>query len=144
MPHYQLLGLSRGECRVHVIRSAAQAMSIALTQCEQHVQSTVVDIRKAKIAIATYWLLDPRKRCDLYERIQLVHPIDREDAEVPVVSSRKLIDQMAPVRWRIAPSVSNDFSLEERRSIVRLVRQSNESILRGLSPLGWIRSRLGL
>jgi hypothetical protein len=39
---------------------------------------------------------------------------------------------------------SSDLSLEERRGIVRLMRQSDESTLRGLSPLGWLRSRLGI
>jgi hypothetical protein len=35
-------------------------------------------------------------------------------------------------------------TLDERRGIVRLLRESDESTLRSLSPLGWLRSRLGI
>lgn len=81
--HFRLLGLNRGECRTHVIRSAAQAMSIALSHNESPDQSGLSELsdrRRARIAFAAYRLLDPRERRDLYERVQLSYPIDREDA----------------------------------------------------------------
>lgn len=195
--HFRLLGLRRGECRSNVIRSAAQAMAVALKRTgsvlakdnyasEQNASAqahqTADDVRRAKIAIATYRLLDPRERTDIYERVQLCYPIDRDDSDSPAVSTRKLVDQMPKVPLKIrrqpgalvnrvgqpltekamdgnSPSdnesdgattihsldqVSSDLSLEERRSIVRLMRESNESTLRGLSPLGWLKSRLGI
>jgi len=145
--HFRLLGLRRGECRSNVIRSAAQAMAVALNQSAD-------DVRRAKIAIATYRLLDPRERTDVYERVQLCYPIDREDSNSPAACNRKLIDQMPKVASNKESEavttihslnqVSSDLSLEERRSIVRLMRESNESTLRGLSPLGWLKSRLGI
>lgn len=195
--HFRLLGLRRGECRSNVIRSAAQAMALALKSnrsdfaggnyvseqfAGEHVHQTADDVRRAKIAIATYRLLDPRERTDMYERVQLCYPIDRDDSDSPAASTSKLIDQMPKVSLKIrrqpsavinpigqplteksiegnSPSdeefelattirslnqVSSDLSLEERRSIVRLMRKSNESMLRGLSPLGWLKSRLGI
>jgi hypothetical protein len=169
--HFRLLGLRRGECRVNVIRSAAQAMSIALTHSESIVQPTVADNRRASIAFATYQLLDPRKRVDLLERVQLAYPIDREDMEIPAIAVNALIDRMPPLSRRTLLRTDpasplklmgqpvmdeaidlelpgnasvNELSLDERRSLVRLLKESNEGLLRGLSPLGWIRSRLGI
>ena len=167
--HFRLLGLRRGECRSNVIRSAAQAMAVALKRTgsafagdnyasEQYAsgqaRQTADDVRRANIAIATYRLLDPRERADIYERVQLCYPIDRDDTDEPAASTRKLIDQMPKVtpedESELAKTihsldqVSSDHSLEERRSVVRLIRESNESTLRGLSPLGWLKSRLGI
>ena len=148
----------------------------------EHVHQSADDVRRARIAIATYRLLDPRERTDMYERVQLCYPIDRDDSDSPAASTSKLIDKMPKVSLKIrrqpsavinpigqplteksiegnSPSdeeselvtiirslnqVSSDLSLEERRSIVRLMRKSNESMLRGLSPLGWLKSRLGI
>lgn len=161
--HFRFLGLKRGECRAHVIRSAAEAMSIALTHNGDQIASPVVeDGQRALIAIATYRLLDPRERCDLYERVQLTYPLDREEAEVGIVDSQVLISQMPdPVDIKVklmeqpvigqaiegqaaTESVDTELSMDERRGIVRLLRESDEANLRGLSPLGWLRSRLGI
>ena len=200
--HFRLLGLRRGECRSNVIRSAAQATAVSLKSSksdfagdnyvsdeyvgDQHtleqVHQSADDVRRAKIAVATYRLLDPRERSDIYERVQLCYPIDRDDSDLPAAPTRKLIDQMPkiPLKIRRQPSAfinpigqpltekssegnltsyeesegastiyslnqgSSDLSLEERRSIVHLMRNSNESTLRGLSPLGWLKSRLGI
>ena len=159
--HFRLLGLRRGECRSNVIRSAAQAMAVSLKSGrsdfagdnyvsdqyvgDQHtlaqVHQSADDVRRAKIAVATYRLLDPRERSDIYERVQLCYPIDRDDSDLPAAPTRKLIEQMPKVPLN---QVSSDLSLEERRSIVHLMRNSNESTLRGLSPLGWLKSRLGI
>ncbi len=185
--HFRLLGLRRGECRTNVIRSAAQAMSLALSYSGDHharnsAQHFEDDVRRAKIAVATYRLLDPRERVDIYERVQLCYPLDRDEGDSPATSTRKLIDQMPKVQAKIRRQAgtdvklmgqpliheaiegnlpadeepeaapvdkfskrgSSELSLDERRGIVRLMRESNESILRGLSPLGWLRSRLGI
>ncbi len=185
--HFRLLGLKRGECRTNIIRSAAQAMSVALSYSGDHhtgdsVQHFEDDVRRAKIAVATYRLLDPRERVDIYERVQLCYPLDRDYGDLPATSTGKLIDQMPKVQPKIRrPTGSNvklmgqplineaiegkapadeepeaapthkfskrgssELSLEERRGIVRLMRESDESALGGLSPLGWLRSRLGI
>ena len=188
--HFRFLGLSRGECRTNVIRSAAQSMSVALNYggsqyVSDHVQQSADDVRRAKIALAAYRLLDPRERTDLYERVQLCYPIDRDDLDASTESIGKLIDQMPKVPPKVfrrpsAPATlmgqplieeaiegktpadeepeaakanhssaksDDEPSLEERR---RKVRKSNESTIsclspiRCLSPLGWLRSRLGI
>jgi hypothetical protein len=95
--YFRLLGLKRGESRVSVIRSAAQALSVSLTNDEPRLSPHVADDRRARIAVAAYRLLDPRERSDLYERVQLVFPIDREEMETPVIASNSLVDQMPPI-----------------------------------------------
>jgi len=185
--HFRLLGLRRGECRTNIIRSAAQATSVALSYGDNpavsdHLQRHSDDLRRARIALAAYRLLDPRERSDIYERVQLCYPIDRDDMYEPCASAAKLIDQMpkvtAKTRRPTNPGVklmgqllideaiegnvpsdeepgacsslnpadfaSSEPSLEEPRNIIGLLRNSEESSLRSLSPLGWLRSRLGI
>ena len=184
--HFRLLGLRRGECRTNVIRSAAQALSVSLSYGASpsqgdHLQQSSEDVRRARIAVAAYRLLDPRERADIYERVQLCYPIDREDHET-ATSSVKLVDQMpkltagtrresstgvklmgqalineaiegkspsdeepgADSSLSLSESFSSEPSMDERRNIVRLLRDSDEATLRGLSPIGWLRSRLGI
>ncbi len=100
--HFRFLGLTKGECRTNVIRSAAQAMSVALSfrgdrVAEDHLQQSADDVRRAKIAVATYRLLDPRERTDVYERVQLCYPIDRDEVETRGPTVPKLVDQMPKV-----------------------------------------------
>jgi len=191
--HFRLLGLRRGECRTNIIRSAAQATSVALSDGDNpavsdHVQRHSDDLRnsddllRARIALATYRLLDPRERSDIYERVQLCYPIDRDDVVEPSASATKLIDQMPTVtsktqRPKVSgvklvgqpsigeasdgkssseaePGVGTSLnspdsagtvrSLEERRNVAQMLSNSEESSLRNLSPLGWLRSRLGI
>jgi hypothetical protein len=101
--YFRLLGLKRGETRVNVIRSAAQAMSVSLTHSESLLSPHVADDRRAQIAVAAYRLLDPRERSDLYERVQLVFPIDREDMDTPVIAANTLIDQMPALPGHAKP-----------------------------------------
>ncbi len=182
--HFRLLGLKRGECRTNVIRSAAQALSSVLSykgSAGDEGKHSADDVQRARIALAAYRLLDPRERADVYERVQLCYPIDREDAESSTPSVGKLVDQMVkvPVKSRrptksivklmgqpvidqaiegnlpadeepeaaggnpSSEQANSDPSLEERRRIVRLMRDLDESTYRSLSPIGWLRSRLG-
>lgn len=78
--YFRLLGLRNGESRVDIIRDAALAMSIGLG-CESHRESCLQ--QRHAIAVATYRLLDPRRRHRQTERIQLCYPIDRDEATVP-------------------------------------------------------------
>lgn len=184
--HFRLLGLRRGECRTHVIRSAAQAMSAALSHHEKHSQGDLSDRRRARIAFAAYRLLDPRERRDLYERVQLSFPIDREEIEqasisgqgdglaaslrTPEPSSQSLFvkasEKPSPVLLMQQPLIDQAFDgsdselyvdaeivsqeddqqarINERRGIVRLIRDLDRIEPRTLSTLEWIRSRLGI
>jgi len=184
--HFRMLGLNRGECRTNVIRSAAQSKAAALSQSSDHhlddeVQQAAHDDHRARIAIAAYRLLDPRERSDLYERVQLCYPIDRDDQDATSIPPGKLIEVMvrepakapcsagAKVKLMGQPLIdeaiegnlpadeepdaavainasksSSELSLEEKRSIVRLLRSTDESNPRILSPLGWLRHRLGI
>ncbi len=185
LPHYRRLGLKRGESRVNVIRSAASAMSIALKRSHQNDHESLCDVSRAEIAVAAYRLLDPRERNDLYERIQLVFSMDRDDIEPPTIAPGSLVDRMPHVAQRVlarpasniklmkqpvieeaidscsarnVPStfslverastlstqVDSEPSLDERRNVVRILKASEESPARGLSPIGWIRSQLGI
>lgn len=185
LPHYRLLGLKRGESRVNVIRSAASAMATALKCCDQNDPEFLSDVSRAEIAIAAYRLLDPRERNDVYERIQLVFPMDREDIEPPTIAAGTLADRMPHVTQRvgarpvstiklmkqpvideaidgsstrcITPALSqvervstlsiqidSEPSLDERRNVVRVLMESEEESSQRLSPIGWIRSRLGI
>ena len=172
--HFQLLGLRLGECRSNVIRSAAQAMAVALNRkgnnsareygALDHFRHFADDLHRAEIAIATYRLLDPRERTDVFERIQLCYPIDRDDAESQATSTGSLIHQMPNLSKKTHrqslsikaieddqtetqdsfKKVTGNLFMDERRSIVRSMRNSNELTLRGLSPLGWLKSQLGI
>jgi hypothetical protein len=184
--HFRLLGLRRGECRTHVIRSAAQAMSVALSHHEKHSQGDLSDRRRARIAFAAYRLLDPRERRDLYERVQLSYPIDREDIEPASISARgdgltaslrtpeqssqtsvvKASEKPSAVLLMQQPLIDHAFDetdselyvdaeivaqeddqqarINERRGIVRLIRELDRIEPRTLSTLEWIRSRLGI
>ena len=185
LPHFRLLGLKRGESRVNVIRSAANTLSIALTCRDQNGQESLSDVSRSEIAIAAYRLLDPRERNDLYERVQLVFPMDREDIETPTIVAGTLVDRMPRVTQRVAArsvstvklmkqpvideaidssstrdipgafaqvervstlsiQVDSEPSLDERRNVVQILKASGDSSQRGLSPIGWIRSRLGI
>ncbi len=181
MQYYRFLGLKRGESRSDVIRSAAEAMATALSVNEHHFRIVTADKRRADIATAAYRLLDPRGRRDLYERVQLSYPIDRDEVELPKIPLGHLVQQMKgtpkarltagrnpsksgsaktrvplmdqpvvddaidpkePSSHRVQRNTLN--SIEERREIIRAIQGTDESTLRGLSPLGWLRSMLGL
>ena len=185
LPHYRLLGLKRGESRVNVIRSAASAMSTALKCCDQNDPGSLSDVSRAEIAVAAYRLLDPRERNDIYERIQLVFPMNREDIDPPTIAAGTLADRMPHVTQRVGArpvstiklmkqpvidealdssstrcippalsqvervstlsiQVDSEPSLDERRNVVRVLMESEESSPQRLSPIGWIRSRLGI
>jgi hypothetical protein len=83
---YRALGLKRGECRIDVIRSAATEY-VRHENHESHLSMSDfdrLDERRARVALATYRLLDPRNRTDLYERVQLSCPLNEEEIQQPV------------------------------------------------------------
>lgn len=62
------------------------------------------------------------------------------------VIEEAITEEVAPSEYStvIQNTESNESIMEERRSIVRELREAEEANLRGLSPLGWLRSRLGI
>lgn len=88
--YFQALGLRRGECRVDVIRQAARERA---KEFSGRSHPATVDLHRAEVAVATYRLLDPRGRTQLYERIQLSCPIDQIDQVMPVIPSRSPINR---------------------------------------------------
>jgi hypothetical protein len=170
IPHFRLLGLKRGECRIEVIRSAAQALSISLSTDEPHSLSDLADRRRARIAYATYRLLDPRGRRDLYERVQLSFPVDRDDQDQHAIARNMLVNKMpvltvkakikghiraGSVRLMNQPLIdraidedgivtTHQETLEDRRRIVRLIQEPRDDTTKSLSPFGWLLGKLGL
>jgi hypothetical protein len=91
---YRALGLKRGECRIDVIRSAATEH----VRYENHgshssLSLDCLDERRARVALATYRLLDPRNRTDLYERVQLSCPLNEEEIQQPVADSQSSLNR---------------------------------------------------
>lgn len=105
--HFQLLGLKRGECRIEVIRQAARRRA---TDIAGRSHPATVDLHRAEIAVATYRLLDPRGRTQLYERVQLSCPIDHIEnvgATLPPQSSLNRKLNLAPAPSPAIESVAN-------------------------------------
>ncbi|MFN8739460.1 MAG: hypothetical protein ACK5YR_06040 [Pirellula sp.] len=91
---YRALGLKRGECRIDVIRSAATE-HVRYENHESHSSLSLdrLDERRARVALATYRLLDPRNRTDLYERVQLSCPLNEEEIQQPVADSQSSLNR---------------------------------------------------
>lgn len=82
--HFHFLGLSPGECDPSAIRSAASAMSGSIGDCEgQHGIEGLIH-RRTEIAVATYRLLDPRRRQSFLERVQLSYPVNHEERKTEI------------------------------------------------------------
>ncbi|MCU0712944.1 MAG: hypothetical protein MUC43_12855, partial [Pirellula sp.] len=91
---YRALGLRHGECRIDVIRSAATE-HVRSKNKESHppLSLDLLDERRARVALATYRLLDPRNRTDLYERVQLSCPLNEEEIQEPVADSQSSLNR---------------------------------------------------
>ncbi len=74
---FKRLGLSSSECRAAIIRQAASKRARRVWSRKRHAAASATEV--ANIASSTYRLLDPRRRANLVERIQLCFPLDRED-----------------------------------------------------------------
>ncbi len=178
LAHFRFLGLRKGECDATAIRSAARTMSGLLAQGDGSIGLEGEIRRRSEIALATYRLLDPRRRKSFYERVQLCYPIDRDDhspaepAMVKWIAAHPPAQPLVPAASRVekpaAPSslmalpvieqaireelaetactqcVSDTSSwLEERRDVVRSLRNSELSEERNTSTIAWIRTVLG-
>jgi hypothetical protein len=82
--YFHLLGLRPGESDPSTIRSAASAMSGSIGDCEgQHCIEGLIQ-RRSEIALATYRLLDPRRRESFLERVQLCYPVNHEERKTEI------------------------------------------------------------
>jgi len=82
--YFHLLGLKPGESDPSTIRSAASAMSGTIGGCEgQHGIEGLIQ-RRSEIALATYRLLDPRRRDSFLERVQLSYPVNHEERKTEI------------------------------------------------------------
>ena len=79
---FRRLGLRRGESCASVIRDAVldsvRRLISNVNECGG-LEDVVVDRQVGVLAASAYRLLDPRYRVQLYERVQLSYPADRED-----------------------------------------------------------------
>jgi hypothetical protein len=82
--HFHFLGLRPGESDPSAIRSAASTMSGSIGDCEgQHGIEGLIH-RRSEIAVATYRLLDPRRRESFLERVQLCYPVNHEERKTEI------------------------------------------------------------
>ncbi|XZE18915.1 hypothetical protein SH449x_004222 [Pirellulaceae bacterium SH449] len=96
---YRTLGLERGECRIDVIRSAATEHLRSDREQPHHSSADrdSFDQKRAQVALATYRLLDPRNRTDLYERVQLSCPLNEEEIHQPVADFHSSLNRSVAV-----------------------------------------------
>lgn len=175
--YFRFLGLRRGESDASAIRSAASAMSGLIGDCEGQFGVEGLVARRSEIAVATYRLLDPRRRESFFERVQLTYPADRDEqstvadtlaaADAPTqnawvdpetieprrpIASPQLMS--LPVIERAIQEEASDPAtaqaaadtmswLEERRDVIRSLRDMETRSERSGSPIDWIRSVLG-
>ena len=172
--YFKFLGLQPSESNEQTILEAARKMAALVLEREPFNPPEVISRSRHEIALATYRLLDPRRRPSQSERIQLTRPIDREDREYQLPDPGSLFRLMEqPVsgdgvqEQRLEPLIDRAFGepagqalavdsksdskawLEERREIVRSVRgDAAQGSDAGKSwdkyGLSWLRSVFGL
>lgn len=171
--YFKFLGLQGSESSEEAILGAAKKMAALVREREPFNPPDVIIRSRHEIALATYRLLDPRRRQSQWERIQLTRPLDREDRQYTLPQPGSLIESMdqACESWTVEPllepwidralgesagqamavdSKSDSRSwLEERREIVRAVRgdsaQESDSVKRwDRYGFSWLRSVFGL
>lgn len=112
LAYFRRLGLRMGEARAHVIRTAATNQARRLNQFASVSGDESVEARRHEIAVATYRLLDPRRRQRLVERVQLTYSIDRDEHEI----AETFFSTMPRARQASAPSIQSRGSRESARS----------------------------
>lgn len=122
--------------------------------------------RRVEIAVATYRLLDPRRRKSFLERVQLCYAVERPQRSdldygssgiaaggnpwnVPAPLMKRPVIERAIQEEAADPVAAQAMAdtmswLEERREVIRMLRDSEPSAKPLVSlPLSWIRSVLG-
>ncbi len=112
---YERLGLAQDEARADVIRKAAVRYVRSISATAGYWMQDRLDQQLALLALTTYRLLDPRRRVDAVQRIQLTFPLDRVEMEIPKLAANALFrKQRAPLRAR--PMKKSDKGKYKRRS----------------------------
>ena len=75
----RFLGVSSGETDEQVILEACSRIAKLIAERTPFNPSEVIVRSRSEVALATYRMLDPRRRCSLRQRAQLSRPINRED-----------------------------------------------------------------
>jgi hypothetical protein len=128
------LGLRYGESSAWVIRSAVRASIHRLIDGKQIPETSALDSQLSLIATSAYRLLDPRFRTQLYERVQLSFPIDRDDNRPirPITTGDIFALPSSTHKWINIDEEPAEFSeedlelstLEDAREIVRFIRRA--------------------
>ncbi|MEK0427174.1 MAG: hypothetical protein ACK5EO_10175 [Planctomycetota bacterium] len=171
--YFKFLGLQTAETSEEAILEASKKMAALVQEREPFNPAETIDRSRQEIALATYRLLDPRRRQTQWERIQLTRPLDREDRQYQLPEPGSLIRSMdhtseatgtepmlEPLIDRAleesagqaltVDSKSDSRSwLEERREIVRTVRGEASQEPKASNSwdkygLNWLRSVFGL
>lgn len=171
--YFKFLGLTKAESCEEAILSAAKRMAALVQEREAFNPPEVITRSRHEIALATYRLLDPRRRQSQWERIQLTRPLDRQDRQYQSPEPGSLlrcIEQASdhpmqePLLEPLIDRAMNESAgqsmtvdaksdsrswLEERREIVRSLRgdaaQQSDSVKRwDKYGLNWLRAVFGL
>ena len=92
----KFLGLDANETDDSVILNASSRMAQLVNERKAFNSPEVIVRSRSEIALATYRLLDPRRRAYLWQRIQLVRPLNREDRRSSSSPSNSLWSQTEP------------------------------------------------
>ena len=151
--YFRFLGLNQGESCEDTILEAARRMNEFVAERAPFNPEEVLERKRFEIALATYRLLDPRRRASLRERVQLARPLNREDRIERVVPDGELfalvnfshdanesaeasatsellqprieqaMNEPADSPVKVDSKQQSQSWLEERRDVVRVIRQ---------------------
>lgn len=102
---FAVLGLRANECRLSVIRTAAQRVADRIS--ESVLSDSENEAMRSQLAVSTYRLLDPRLRSRTMERIQL-SIFSEDDFERQRCARRPLVELSKPnmVKAQLVPVAS--------------------------------------
>ncbi len=147
--YFKFLGLKTSESNEQAILEASKKMARLVQERAPFNAPELIERSRQEIALATYRLLDPRRRKNAWERIQLTRPIDREDREYQIPDPGALLRRMeqgsedhfetildplidralgqtAGKALTVDSKTDSRNWLEERREIVRAVRADSD------------------
>lgn len=130
----KFLGLDPNETDESVILNASSRMAQLVNERKAFNSPEVIVRSRSEIALATYRLLDPRRRAYLWQRIQLVRPLNREDRHSSSSPSNSLWSQTEPA--------SSAGDSESDQNPPNASEQSNTPTLVSQERAGWINRRV--
>ncbi len=130
----KFLGLDANETDESVILNASSRMAQLVNERKAFNSPEVIVRSRSEIALATYRLLDPRRRAYPWQRIQLIRPLNREDRHLQSSSSNSLWSQTEPA--------SSAGDSEPDQNPPNESEQSNTPTLVTQERAGWINRRV--